>query len=425
MLAFWALPAGAAFAQEPAAPEQGPPPTELTERNGFWTANNAPPDTENFEVHIVQMGDTLWALAGQYLQNPLLWPQLWETNEHIVNPHWIYPEDPILIRPITRITEVEPPEPEPAPEPEPVDEVVEAPRPVQLPTLTRDLPPPTPGLTFDLPDAPSAPEVKIRDLYCSGFVTTRSLSHDLRILAKAPGTSTEGLFSAEGEYIYLSRGTRDGVGTGDVFTVIRPTREVSSVRNNVGDLGLHYLELGQVQVITAQADFSMARVVHTCDAVSAGDQLVPFVEIDFPELPRNRPFSPTMPPTGGTTGAIAITQSVLSMIHEEIGTAGSLAGIRSGRFGTLSGGLGGEGEIVYIDLGEGDGIATGDLFLIYRPLNLDNRFVNVDRETRERLADAREVIGELVVLKVGERAATALITYSADGVVPGDRIERR
>jgi hypothetical protein len=114
--------------QQTPLPEQGAPPTTLTERDGYVSANNAPPSTEIFEVHIVEEGDTLWDIAGRYLSNPFLWPQLWEANEHIINPNWIYPQDSILIRAITQITEaVPPPAPDAGPaaeaEPEPVAQV--------------------------------------------------------------------------------------------------------------------------------------------------------------------------------------------------------------------------------------------------------------------------------------------------------------
>src|ERR1044071_1238443 len=109
--------ASSAFAQTRTAPQQGPPPKNLVRQpDGHFTANQEPANPEKFEVRVVKAGDTLSAIAGEVLQNPRLWPQLWEQNEHIVNPHWIYPNDKILIRPVTLITEAAPP---PAPEPEP------------------------------------------------------------------------------------------------------------------------------------------------------------------------------------------------------------------------------------------------------------------------------------------------------------------
>src|SRR6185436_9605170 len=123
------------------SPEQGPPPKNLTVRpDGHVSANQDPANPEKFEVHVVVKGETLSQIAGEILKNPRLWPQLWEQNEHIVNPHWIYPNDKILIKPVVTITEAKPPEPEPEPVPAPVAENPPA-RPVQRPPAAPPQPP--------------------------------------------------------------------------------------------------------------------------------------------------------------------------------------------------------------------------------------------------------------------------------------------
>jgi LysM repeat protein len=43
-------------------------------------------------THRVVRGDTLWAIAGRYLGNPLRWTEIFALNRTIIkNPHWIYP----------------------------------------------------------------------------------------------------------------------------------------------------------------------------------------------------------------------------------------------------------------------------------------------------------------------------------------------
>ena len=50
------------------------------------------------EVHIVVKGDTLWDISKTYLHNPFLWPKLWQWNDYIMNPHFIYPGDKIRLK---------------------------------------------------------------------------------------------------------------------------------------------------------------------------------------------------------------------------------------------------------------------------------------------------------------------------------------
>ena len=49
-----------------------------------WSRYQAPTTyPEGTELHIIVRGDTLWDLSNHYLQNPFLWPQLWDANRYI------------------------------------------------------------------------------------------------------------------------------------------------------------------------------------------------------------------------------------------------------------------------------------------------------------------------------------------------------
>lgn len=49
------------------------------------------------EVYVVKEGDTLWEISGMYLQDPWLWPEIWDINEQVNNPHLIFPGDELYL----------------------------------------------------------------------------------------------------------------------------------------------------------------------------------------------------------------------------------------------------------------------------------------------------------------------------------------
>lgn len=50
------------------------------------------------DKHVVVRGDTLWGIAGKFLDKPWRWPDLWQLNkEQIRNPHLIYPGDIVYL----------------------------------------------------------------------------------------------------------------------------------------------------------------------------------------------------------------------------------------------------------------------------------------------------------------------------------------
>lgn len=49
-------------------------------------------------LYLVKSGDTLWDIAGLYLQHPWLWPRLWKLNPQVSNPHLIYPGDELHLQ---------------------------------------------------------------------------------------------------------------------------------------------------------------------------------------------------------------------------------------------------------------------------------------------------------------------------------------
>jgi hypothetical protein len=289
------------------------PPTNLKLVGDHWTPWDPPEPGP--DAYIIQKDDTLWDLAGKWFGDPFLWPQIWDENRYILDSHWIYPGDPLVVpgRP-TVVPEGGPP---------PVTEVT--------PPPVREEPSPV------LPEPePLRPIASQTDLYCSGFIAQGEHSPQLWIA----GRHVEREILGEGDVVYLNQGRTHGLRPGDTFAVLRWADTVYHPTTTL-PLGTLVRRMGKARVLLAHDNTSTAVIEMSCEDILEGDELVPWETIPAPMMSSLPEFDPLDPTTrGGPIGQIVTARDNLSVVAQ--------------------------GHVIFTDLGQHTGVVPGDVLMLFR-----------------------------------------------------------
>ncbi len=74
-----------------AGPSSRPPTTDSARDSGPVLAPGAP------DSYVVKRGDTLWGISKIFLRDPWYWPEIWQVNPQVQNPHLIFPGDTLRL----------------------------------------------------------------------------------------------------------------------------------------------------------------------------------------------------------------------------------------------------------------------------------------------------------------------------------------
>jgi len=275
------------------------------------------------------------------------------------------------------------------------------------------------GVVASAADKPMVPSPGV--LYCAGTVTTEAVPHDAYVITGEE--SNHRITFDEGDYVYINKGSDQGVKPGDEFSVIRHVHDTDPVQWSKWQSGiLHQMgevweDEGRLKVVVARPDVSIAQVNHTCDFVQRGDIVVPFTELPAPQLKSEDKFDRFAPANGKSLAMVITGKKFQSQV--------------------------GNGDIIYVNLGNAQGVKVGEYFRIFRYTGTQHETVY---QTPRFAFDAdgdwgpvygfgkapskhnwentpREVLGEGVVLRTGPNSSTVLITFILREIFPGDYVE--
>lgn len=276
------------------------------------------------------------------------------------------------------------------------------------------------------------------EVICGGFIEQNVTAAQGQIVG-AEQERERNVF-AQGDLVFIDAGAQSGVKVGQEFSVVRPRGQFNSkFSHKNGSLGVYTQEIGVLRVVRVRDRVSVAEVALSCGEMLLGDQLRPVQNRDIPAGRSAGNLDHFAEPTGKQIGRIVLSRDGRETVSRD--------------------------EVVFLDLGAEDNIKVGDYLTVFRPeghgtivengdeIAVNYRSGNQSDEFRgggfsnqsQRVKDAdgsklgktvkspsikshrppvpRQVVGEVVVLRVEGRTATAIVTRSTREVHTGDAVE--
>lgn len=271
----------------------------------LYAAENEPPQLVPGapERYVVQDGDTLWGIAQKFLVDPWRWPEIWQINPGIQNPHLIFPGDVLVLsgigegdtaqvkvlrsRKVTKLS--------PTVRIEPIDQAV--------PTIS--------------------PDIILPFLRKPLIIGRTELENVPYVAAGEEGTISLGKYD-----IFWGRGfdqKNDRAAAGDLFHVYRPGKLLIHPETNEA-LGIQALHLGIARVIEP-GDTSKMEIILAYEDINPGDRLV--AQEEQINLPYFQPRAPERKVSGIIVDAPG-SVSELSRLSIVVLTLGDRDGMEPG-----------------------------------------------------------------------------------------------
>jgi hypothetical protein len=201
-------------------------------------------------THTVKKGDTLWSICEKYYGDPYLWPELWELNQFITNPHWISPGE------VIRLFEY---------------------KEIKLPPVKKV-------------DEPKEQIVKIKKLMgvdVSSFTTVNAAGLLLHEMIAPWGRifdfDTEKILLSENDTVYVKMYKED-IKPGDIFIVYSILGPVDHPLTNE-KFGHIYSFKGILEMGKAQKGYHIAQIEESFQSIDKNDLLIPYTPVSSCILP--------------------------------------------------------------------------------------------------------------------------------------------
>jgi hypothetical protein len=335
-----------------------------------WDYPKEPKVADGAQLYIVQKGDTLWDLASKFLNNPYAWPQIWELNQWIKDPHWIYPGDPLVI------------------------DTGRGPA-GQTPGEVTGMQPGRTGLDLNALRRPEL-GVAFQDFLKTPILAPQGAETYFKNAGALQITGNrrdDRQYLGDGETVYINAGENQGLRVGDRFVVVKVADKKIEHPTTGRVMGDVLMQCGIVRVNNVLPKGAVGVLERSLDAVEVGDHLMKFTE------PANQNLELRKDVDDPVAAKDPTSTIVWAREHREAN---------------------GFGEMMLIDRGSNDGVKVGDLMLVYLtktwPVGSDSR--GKDKES------FNHYLGQALVVNTGDTSATVRIVRSLEEVHAGDKLTK-
>jgi hypothetical protein len=200
--------------------------------------------------HVISKGDNLWSICERYYNDPWIWPELWEMNQFITNPHWIKPGEIITLYDY---------------------ETLKAMAQKRMPATKEQ----------------KKPSGAIQGIDISSITNINALGFFQQEKAEPWGT----IFDLEAEKILVSKDNtvyvrmqKEGVMPGDMFTIYNTSNAISHPNTGEHSGYIHSFK-GIVKIEKAAEGYHIGRITESFRTISIGDLLIPYEPVSSCILP--------------------------------------------------------------------------------------------------------------------------------------------
>ncbi|MFN3581898.1 MAG: LysM peptidoglycan-binding domain-containing protein [Pseudomonas sp.] len=310
------------------------------------------------ERYQVVRGDTLWDIAGRFLNLPWKWPEIWHANPQISNPHLIYPGDMISLVYIDG-------------QPRLMVDRGQGGGTIKLSPTVRSQ-----------PIAEAIPTIPLEAI--NAFLNAGRILDDPAILEAAPyviGGEAESVIAGGGNRVYARGDVDEAL---QAYGIYR--REKSYTDPDTGEfLGLHAQEIGNGRITATERDIATVDISRSRQEVRIGDRLLPTEERAVAST-----FFPSSP-----------DQQVEGLILDVPNGVTQI----------------GQYDVVLLNKGARDGLKEGSVLAIYKTGELVR-----DRIQNERVRLPDERAGLLMVFRAYDKMSYGIVLEASRQMAIMDKV---